>query len=117
MFDDERDSQFPQFTPLMKTFSRSCISCRNPTDEAVNDDNSVVALNLAKMDELQLFRGDTVLIKGKKRKDTVCIVLADEFCEEGKIRMNKVVRKNLRVRLGDVVSVHQVCFLAILRSS
>jgi ribosomal 50S subunit-recycling heat shock protein len=74
----------------------------------VNDDNSVVALNLQKMDELQLFRGDTVLIKGKKRKDTVCIVLADEFCEEGKIRMNKVVRKNLRVRLGDVVSVHQV---------
>merc|ERR1712216_40006 len=38
---------------------------------------------------------------------TVCIVLADGFCEEGKIRMNKVVRKNLRVRLGDVVSVHQ----------
>jgi hypothetical protein len=78
-------------------------------DEAVNDDNSVVALNLQKMDELQLFRGDTVLLKGKKRKDTVCIVLADENCEEGKIRMNKVVRKNLRVRLGDVVSVHQVC--------
>lgn len=76
----------------------------------MNDDNSVVALNLQKMDELQLFRGDTVLIKGKKRKDTVCIVLADEFCEEGKIRMNKVVRKNLRVRLGDVVSVHQVSF-------
>ncbi len=80
-------------------------------DEAINDDNSVVALNLQKMDELQLFRGDTVLLKGKKRKDTVCIVLADESCEEGKIRMNKVVRKNLRVRLGDVVSVHQVRFV------
>lgn len=77
-------------------------------DEAINDDNSVVALNLAKMEELQLFRGDTVLLKGKKRKDSVCIVLADDTCEEGKIRMNKVVRKNLRVRLGDVVSVHQV---------
>jgi len=34
-------------------------------------------------------------------------VLADDTCEEPKIRMNKVVRKNLRVRLGDVVSVHQ----------
>lgn len=32
-------------------------------DEAVNDDNSVVALNLKTMEELQLFRGDTVLIK------------------------------------------------------
>lgn len=49
-----------------------------------------------------------MLLKGKKRKETVCIVLADENCEEGKIRMNRVVRKNLRVRLGDVVSVHQV---------
>ncbi|KAL1558502.1 AAA ATPase cdc48 [Salvia divinorum] len=44
---------------------------------------------------------------GKKRKDTVCIALADDTCEEPKIRMNKVVRTNLRVRLGDVVSVHQ----------
>lgn len=73
----------------------------------MNDDNSVVALNTETMDKLQLFRGDTVLVKGKKRKDTVCIVLADETCEEPKIRMNKVVRANLRVRLGDVVSVHQ----------
>jgi transitional endoplasmic reticulum ATPase len=37
----------------------------------------VVALSLATMEELQLFRGDTVLLKGKRRKDTVCIVLAD----------------------------------------
>ena len=106
----------PTFRPTDQYQFLSYLSRRTPTDEAVNDDNSVVALNLAKMDELQLFRGDTVLIKGKKRKDTVCIVLADEFCEEGKIRMNKVVRKNLRVRLGDVVSVHQVCFLAFCLS-
>ncbi|KAK3033498.1 hypothetical protein RJ639_032727 [Escallonia herrerae] len=76
-------------------------------DEAINDDNSVVSMHPSKMDELQLFRGDTVLVKGKKRKDTICIVLSDEQCEEPKIRMNKVVRANLRVRLGDVVSVHQ----------
>jgi len=74
-------------------------------DDAVNDDNSVVSLHLNTMQELALFRGDTVQIKGKKRKDTVCIVLADDTCEEAKIRMNKVVRKNLRVRLGDVVQV------------
>ena len=47
------------------------------------------------------------VLQGKKRKDTICIALADENCEEPKIRMNKVVRSNLRVRLGDVVSVHQ----------
>eukprot|EP00929_Paragymnodinium_shiwhaense_P037309 TRINITY_DN198_c0_g1_i2.p1 TRINITY_DN198_c0_g1~~TRINITY_DN198_c0_g1_i2.p1 ORF type:complete len:825 (-),score=253.34 TRINITY_DN198_c0_g1_i2:232-2628(-) len=75
-------------------------------EEAINDDNSVIALSQAKMEELNLFRGDNVLIKGKKRKDTVCIVLADEALDDGKIRLNKVVRKNLRVRLGDIVSVH-----------
>jgi transitional endoplasmic reticulum ATPase len=76
-------------------------------EESTQDDNSVVALHPNKMEELQLFRGDTVLIKGKRRRDTVCIVLADETVDENKIRMNKVVRTNLRVRLGDIVSVHQ----------
>jgi transitional endoplasmic reticulum ATPase len=39
----------------------------------------------------------------------VCIALAaegDEELDNMKIRMNKVVRRNLRVRLGDVVAVH-----------
>merc|ERR1719236_271610 len=75
-------------------------------EEALNDDNSVISLSQAKMEELNLFRGDNVLIKGKKRKDTVCIVLADENLEDQKVRLNKVVRKNLRVRLGDIVSIH-----------
>lgn len=34
-------------------------------------------------------------------------MLADDTCDEHKIKMNKVVRANLRVRLGDVVSIHQ----------
>ncbi|KAL1814662.1 hypothetical protein ACET3Z_017236 [Daucus carota] len=76
-------------------------------DEAINDGNSVLSMHPSKMEELQLFRGDTVLVKGKKRRDTICIVLADEQCEVPKVRLNKVVRANLRVRLGDVVSVHQ----------
>lgn len=32
-------------------------------DEAINDDNSVVALHPDTMEKLQLFRGDTILIK------------------------------------------------------
>ena len=46
-----------------------------------------------------------MLLKGKKRKDTVCIVLSDPDLEESKVRMNKTVRKNLRIRLGDVITV------------
>lgn len=55
------------------------------------------------MDELQLFRGDTVLLKGKRRKETVCLVLSDDTVPQDKIRMNRCVRNNLRVRLGDIV--------------
>lgn len=76
-------------------------------EEAVNDDNSVVALHPETLLKLSLFRGDAVLLKGKKRRETVCILLQDETVEPSKIRMNKIVRNNLRVRLGDVVSVHQ----------
>lgn len=78
---------------------------RRVTD-AVNDDNSIIALSNNTMETLQLFRGDTVLVKGKKRKDTVLIVLADDDLDDGSARMNRVVRHNLRVKHGDVVTVH-----------
>ena len=62
-----------------------------------------------KMDELQLFRGDTVLLKGKRRRDSVCIVLSDDSTSDEKIRINRCVRNNLRVRLGDVVRWVTMC--------
>lgn len=77
-------------------------------EDASSDDNSVVHLSQAKMDELQLFRGDSVLLKGKRKKETVCIVLTDETVPDERIRMNRVVRNNLRVYLSDVVSI-QAC--------
>ena len=46
-----------------------------------------------------------MVLIGKKGKDTVCIVLSDEDTTDTHIRINKVVRKNLRVRLGDVVAI------------
>ncbi|ANZ77424.1 BA75_04399T0 [Komagataella pastoris] len=75
-------------------------------DDAISDDNSVIGMSTNTMELLQLFRGDTVLVKGKKRKDTVLIVLADDDIEDGACRVNRVVRNNLRVRLGDIVTVH-----------
>jgi transitional endoplasmic reticulum ATPase len=58
------------------------------------------------MEVLEIFRGDTVIVKGKKRRDTVLIVLEDEDLDEGSARMNRVVRHNLRVKHGDVITVH-----------
>eukprot|EP00593_Proboscia_inermis_P001608 CAMPEP_0171296072 /NCGR_PEP_ID=MMETSP0816-20121228/4754_1 /TAXON_ID=420281 /ORGANISM="Proboscia inermis, Strain CCAP1064/1" /LENGTH=217 /DNA_ID=CAMNT_0011769243 /DNA_START=115 /DNA_END=768 /DNA_ORIENTATION=- len=40
------------------------------------------------MEELQLFCGCTVLIKSKKGHNTVCIVLADENCDDSNVRVS-----------------------------
>lgn len=45
--------------------------------------------------------------RGKKRRDTVLICLSSDDVEEGRIQINKVARNNLRVKLGDLVNVHQ----------
>jgi hypothetical protein len=82
------------------------LTLANRVTDAVNDDNSVIALSNNTMETLQLFRGDTVLVKGKKRQDTVLIVLADDELDDGSARMNRVVRHNLRVKHGDIVTVH-----------
>src|ERR1700759_1278207 len=74
--------------------------------DATNDDNSIIGLSNQTMETLGLFRGDTVLVKGKKRRDTVLIVLADDELEDGNARINRVVRNNLRVKYGDVITVH-----------
>lgn len=75
------------------------------SDDTTNDDNSMIQLHPNRMELLELFRGDVVQIKGKKNKSTVCIVVEDETCPEGSIRMNKVVRRNLRIHLGDTVAI------------
>ncbi|XP_037417638.1 cell division control protein 48 homolog D-like [Triticum dicoccoides] len=58
------------------------------------------------MEKLSIFKGDMVLLKGKRRHNTVCMALPDDTCEGHKLRINKVARSNLRVRIADVVSVH-----------
>ncbi len=50
----------------------------------------MIGLSAAKMEELNLFRGDTVMVKGKKGRSTVCIVLTEESTEDSNVRMNKV---------------------------
>ncbi|EKX74081.1 cell division cycle protein 48, putative [Theileria equi strain WA] len=98
------DSQANEIQPAAESSKKKYLN-RLLVEDAINDDNSVVALNPARIDELGLFRGDTILLKGKKRRSTVCIVLADKDLDEGKARMNKIIRKNLRVMLGDFIRV------------
>uniref|UniRef100_A0A8R7RC17 Cell division cycle protein 48-like protein n=1 Tax=Triticum urartu TaxID=4572 RepID=A0A8R7RC17_TRIUA len=76
-------------------------------EATTNDDNSVCTLHPATMEKLSIFKGDVVLLKGKRRHNTVCMALPDDTCEGHKLSLiNKVARFNLRVRIADVVSVH-----------
>jgi len=74
-------------------------------EDTANDDNSTVYLSEAKLAELKIFKGDPVIIKGKKRKETLCIAFLDKKLPDDKISMNKCVRKNLRCRLSDMVII------------
>ncbi|KAG1468134.1 hypothetical protein G6F56_004020 [Rhizopus delemar] len=96
----------PNHDPATAILRRKAAPNKLMVDDSINDDNSVITLSSATMESLQLFRGDTVVVKGKKRKDTVLIVLVDDDMEDTKARINKVVRNNLRLRLGDVITIH-----------
>ncbi|KAM1155835.1 hypothetical protein ACFX13_027265 [Malus domestica] len=50
------------------TLERKKAASRLVVDDAINDDNFVVALHPDTMEKLQLFRGDTILIKDIKRE-------------------------------------------------
>jgi len=74
-------------------------------EDSKNDDNTIIEMTEKKMEELNILRGDPVLLKGKKRRETVCIAFASEndIAKDGEICMNKNTRRNLRCRLGDMV--------------
>ena len=76
----------------------------NPT----NDDNSICLLNEKKMKELEIYNGDPVLVKGKRRNKTLLIAIRDNNLDEQKVAFNKVVRNNLKSKLGDLCTVSSV---------
>lgn len=65
-------------------------------DDSLLDDHSTISVSALKLEELGLFGGDTVLLKGKKKKTTVAVINADENVSNNLVRMTKVLRSNLR---------------------
>ena len=111
-FGQQPDDREKKILKTNKTRTSSCFESikRKPNrlvvdQPTVKDDNSLVFFHPEKLAELQLFRGDIVLLKGKRHHDTVAVALTDETCEVTKVKINKVMRQNLRIRLGDIVSV------------
>lgn len=62
-------------------------------------------MNENKMKELKIFNGDPILLKGKRRNKTLCIAIRDNKLDTQKVAINKVVRNNLKIKLGDLTTV------------
>jgi transitional endoplasmic reticulum ATPase len=60
------------------------------------------------MEELQLFRGAHLVIRGKLRKETICVLQVAENCANEKILMSRVARNNAYVKISDVVTIRQL---------
>jgi len=63
-----------------------------------------------KAEELKFVNSDMILVKGKKRHESPAVLFIDDSgnSDKEKIYMNKVLRKNLRVRLGDMISIKKI---------
>lgn len=76
-------------------------------DEVFKDDQSIAVLNPKRLEDLNIYSGDAILLSGKKRRETICVAMADDTdtCPYEKIQINKMCRRNVSIRLGDTVRV------------
>jgi transitional endoplasmic reticulum ATPase len=58
------------------------------------------------MNEFKLFDGCTVMLEGENNRKSVVTVLSDDTCRAGRLKMNRVIRNVLRVRIGDIITIH-----------
>ncbi|KAL0231922.1 hypothetical protein PCE1_002919 [Barthelona sp. PCE] len=75
--------------------------------QASNNDifDQSIALSPEKIDALGLFKGATVKIVGKRKSEFIAQVTEDAELDPAKIRIPRHVRKNLNVKLNDMVTI------------
>ena len=76
-------------------------------EEATSADSSVVTLHPKKAEELGLMAGDTVRLKGKRDRETLCALQVSEKVGKGAVQLSAVTRTNLRLSLGDALKLYQ----------
>lgn len=91
------------FDGLVKTISPNRLLVKEPTSK----DNSIVGIHPTRMEQIGLFNGDTILIKGRRSRETVCVVVPDATVEEEETRLPKTVRRWLKIGDADRVKVSQ----------
>lgn len=94
-------------TSLDEKRSPNCLIIVDVTTD-YDKNYSIIYLSLAKMKELSLFHGDTVLVSGENGRDIVCNVLEDKTCDDSKVCLSEYVRKKIRVNFADTVSISRI---------
>jgi transitional endoplasmic reticulum ATPase len=95
--DDEQKELEAMKEKLKKTISKN----RPVAQLSASDDNSIMSLHPKRMEDLGLFNGDTVKIKGRRGRDTVCVVVPEEKMDEDHIGLPKVALDWLRLTAND----------------
>jgi len=72
-----------------------------------NVGDSCVILSINKLAQLGISKGGHVLVTGKKGHKVLCIVIENETISDEKIGMNKLLRDNLKIEIGEFVTIHK----------
>ena len=76
-------------------------------EEATSADSSVVTVHPKKAEELGLMAGDTVRLKGRRDRETLCALQVSDKVGEGAVQLSAVTRSNLRLTLGDSLKMYR----------
>ena len=69
-------------------------------------DSAECAVHPEKMAALNLMAGDTVRLKGRRARETICVLRADKSVPAGGLWLTAQARGNLRVKPGDYVKLY-----------
>ena len=74
---------------------------------AADQDGSVAVFHPSKLSELGLMTGDIVRLKGRRDRETLCMVQESKKVGEGSVQIAAVTRENLMLSLGDSTKAYQ----------
>jgi transitional endoplasmic reticulum ATPase len=106
--EEKSDTQMAEDEALKATLTKVISKNRPIAQQSTSDDNSIISMHPKRMEDLGFFNGDTVLLKGRRGRETVCVVVPEEKMEEEHIGLSKNALDWLRLAVNtDRVKVAQ----------
>jgi len=99
-WEEEVVNEAPKVAPSKRPYELT-IEVADP-----NQDSSTVVISSTKMNELGFLEGDIVRLKGKRDRETLCMVKASKQVSDDGVALPAVARSNLKSELGDVIKMY-----------